>query len=252
MKLKKLLLLLAGLCCLSSATFAQDDLGSLRQKAERGDIAAQTVLAQGYYVGGNYTEAVQWGQLAAKQGGADAQNVLGCCYFLGQGVPQDYKEAARWMTESVKNDVSKIEMVSSLWLGGYVEKNTESETFSHMVALCKTKAEQDRSGRTSWNIGWYYKMKDFPQNFPALYWFHKSAGQGNGRAEELLKTFYLYLAIPAVIFIPPIILIRWGKKIMFSLKRVVCAVKMRPHVTAAYSFASIVVILLAILIFKLS
>lgn len=253
MKLKKLLLrLVVGLCCLSSVSFGQDDFGVLRQKAEQGDMEAQTILTQVYSLGGDYTEAVKWGRLAAEQGVAEAQRILGCCYFLGQGVSQDYKEAAQWMAKSVKNDVSNIALVSSLWLCGSVEQAADHETFAYMLALFKTKADQDKSGRSLWNLGYYYKTKYFPRNIPALYWFHKSAQQGYGRSKELLKIFYLYLTVPAVIVVLPIILIRWGKKIMFLLRRAACAVKMHPHLTAAYMFAGIIIVLLVILIFKLS
>ena len=36
-------------------------------------------------------------KLAAEQGDVNAQNNLGVMYFQGQGVPQDYKEAAKWL-----------------------------------------------------------------------------------------------------------------------------------------------------------
>jgi TPR repeat protein len=43
----------------------------------------------------DYTEAARWYRLAADQGLADAQSNLGQMYTLGNGVPQDYVEAAR-------------------------------------------------------------------------------------------------------------------------------------------------------------
>ena len=44
----------------------------------------------------DYKEAVKWYRLAADQGYASAQFLLGTMYFNGQGVPQDYKEAVKW------------------------------------------------------------------------------------------------------------------------------------------------------------
>jgi hypothetical protein len=44
----------------------------------------------------DYAEAAKWYHLAAEQGDADAQNNLGTMYDTGEGVPQDYAEAAKW------------------------------------------------------------------------------------------------------------------------------------------------------------
>ena len=44
----------------------------------------------------NYTEAVKWYCLAAKQGDAKAQFIIGSMYATGQGVPQNDAEAVRW------------------------------------------------------------------------------------------------------------------------------------------------------------
>ena len=41
-------------------------------------------------------EAANWVRLAAAQGNATAQFVLGMMYNYGQGVVQDYKEAMKW------------------------------------------------------------------------------------------------------------------------------------------------------------
>ena len=44
----------------------------------------------------DYVEAAQWYRLAAEQGFAAAQGRLGVMYSNGKGVPQDYVEAAKW------------------------------------------------------------------------------------------------------------------------------------------------------------
>jgi TPR repeat protein len=68
--------------------------------AKKGDAKAQLGLGVIYYLGQgvpqDYKEAASWLRLAAKQGRAMAQNILGAIYDLGLGVPQDYKEAANW------------------------------------------------------------------------------------------------------------------------------------------------------------
>jgi hypothetical protein len=68
--------------------------------AKRGNAKAQLSLGVIYYLGQgvpkDYKEAAKWLRLAAKQGRAKAQNLLGAIYDLGLGVPQDYQEAAKW------------------------------------------------------------------------------------------------------------------------------------------------------------
>ena len=45
----------------------------------------------------DYAEAVRWLRLAAEQGDAAGQCLLGTMYRHGKGVPQDDTEAARWL-----------------------------------------------------------------------------------------------------------------------------------------------------------
>jgi TPR repeat protein len=44
----------------------------------------------------NYEEAAKWFAKAAEQGEAYAQNSLGIMYHNGQGVPRDLMEAYKW------------------------------------------------------------------------------------------------------------------------------------------------------------
>ena len=72
----------------------------LRERAERGDAAAQADLGRRYYVGEGVAqddaEAARWTRLAAEQGHAPAQYSLGLLYYRGRGVVADDTEAARW------------------------------------------------------------------------------------------------------------------------------------------------------------
>ena len=70
------------------------------EKAKQGDAEAQNDLgvmyANGNGVPQNYKEALRWLRLAANQGSADAQFNLGLMHYNGQGVPQSYQEAYKW------------------------------------------------------------------------------------------------------------------------------------------------------------
>ena len=72
-----------------------------RPLAERGDPKAQTALGLAYYHGQgvpqDWGEAAVWYRRAAEQGYPYAQGLLGYLYFLGQGVHQDYIEAYQWL-----------------------------------------------------------------------------------------------------------------------------------------------------------
>jgi putative methionine-R-sulfoxide reductase with GAF domain len=76
------------------------DLEEIRKLAEQGDPAAQFALGAHYVTGEgltqNFPEAAHWFSLAAEQGHTTAQSTLGAYYGIGRGVPQDYSKAYFW------------------------------------------------------------------------------------------------------------------------------------------------------------
>ena len=74
----------------------------LRPLAEHGDAIAQDNLGvmhdAGQGVPQDYTEAAEWYRLAAEQGYAGAKFNLGFMYGDGRGVPQDYVQAHLWFS----------------------------------------------------------------------------------------------------------------------------------------------------------
>ena len=82
---------------------AQDaaKLTGLRQRAEVGDVKAQSELGfmYDYGAGGakrDPTEALKWYRKAAEQGDIGAKQGIAHMFFDGRGVSKDYSEAARW------------------------------------------------------------------------------------------------------------------------------------------------------------
>lgn len=69
-------------------------------KAKAGDDVAQYKVGYDYYLGQgvaqDYAQAAIWWRKAADQGYARAQNNLGVLYTTGQGVPQSFGEAYFW------------------------------------------------------------------------------------------------------------------------------------------------------------
>ena len=78
-----------------------------REQADQGNAVAQARLGaqyeQGKGVPQDFKEAYKWIHLSVAQGNADAQFTLGWMYELGEGVPQDTKEAINWYRRSAVN-----------------------------------------------------------------------------------------------------------------------------------------------------
>ena len=95
-------------------SLAQDPIGLRRLAAELGDIEAQRDLGSIYGVGEDvpqdYAEAAKWYRLAAEQGHTIAQSRLGHMYFVGHGVPQDNVQAHMWMNLAVASMPEFVEL----------------------------------------------------------------------------------------------------------------------------------------------
>jgi uncharacterized protein len=80
---------------------SKEDFPFLRQTAEQGNAEAQYNLGMTYYCGQgvkqNYRNAAKWFHSAAEQGHAGAQYNLSFMYATGEGVPKDHYESARWV-----------------------------------------------------------------------------------------------------------------------------------------------------------
>ena len=98
MPARMILVLILGMLVLPSCQL--DQLISLPERAEQGDADAQFDLGLMYSkregVPQDYKEAARWFRAAVEQGDANAQHFLGLSYNRGEGVPQDFSEAVRW------------------------------------------------------------------------------------------------------------------------------------------------------------
>ena len=79
----------------------------LRNKAEAGDATGQFVLGtmydKGQGVEQDYGEAAKWYRKAAEHGRVEAQYQIGFMYEMGRGVKQDDAEAYAWYNLSGAN-----------------------------------------------------------------------------------------------------------------------------------------------------
>lgn len=72
----------------------------VRKAAELGGTLAQNNLGRMYYNGDgvaqDYIEAAKWYRMAAERGNSYAQYYFGLMHVQGRGVPQDYVQAHLW------------------------------------------------------------------------------------------------------------------------------------------------------------
>ncbi|MEE9258500.1 MAG: tetratricopeptide repeat protein [Nitrospinaceae bacterium] len=85
----------------------QTALNEFKALAEQKDALGQYGLGVMYDIGEgvpqNSEEAARWYRLSAEQGHADAQNNLGTMYEDGEGVQRDYREAVKWYRLAAEN-----------------------------------------------------------------------------------------------------------------------------------------------------
>lgn len=76
------------------------NIEDLRQKAEKGDSVAQTMLGVEYIKGDlvekDLDKAIEWWKKAAEKGYAEAEYKLGVCYHFGFGIKKSHKLARYW------------------------------------------------------------------------------------------------------------------------------------------------------------
>ena len=81
--------------------------------AKRGHAEAQFGLGCIYNKGDgvlqDYTEAAAWYRRAAKQGLTEAQYSLGWIYKNGEGVPQDYTKAEKWFRKAAEQGLAEAQ-----------------------------------------------------------------------------------------------------------------------------------------------
>ena len=107
-----LIVIFCGLCGMALAVSEsvsaaeQEDIQTLRQRAEQGDTDAQFNLGLSYYQGQGVKQsdkqAVYWWRKAAEQGDPIAQFNLGLMYEDGRGVAQNDAKAVYWYQKAAE------------------------------------------------------------------------------------------------------------------------------------------------------
>ena len=185
---------LPGHACMQEARVALQNsdyetvLREVKPLAEQGDADAQNFLGTLYETGEgirqDFTQAAEWYSKSAQQGYAQAQTNLGFLYEKGKGVPQDYSQAIHWIAKAAEQGLA----VAQESLGYFFSTGLGVEKdYAQALRWFRRSAEQDVAG-AQYNLGIIYEnglgvSRDREQ---ALFWYRKAADQGFVKANTAI------------------------------------------------------------------
>ena len=156
------------------------------------------------YKRSDYAAALRELRPLAEQDDAKAQIVVCFMYAVGQGVPQNYAEAAKWrdkitqnenVAEAVKWFRKSAEQeydMAQFFLGVmYAEGQGVPQNLAEAVKWYRRAAEQGNALAQFVLGAMYGEGRDVPQNdAEAVKWYRKAAEQGDDRAQNNLGDVY--------------------------------------------------------------
>jgi len=168
----------------ASKPAAPIDAAVVRAKAESGDPKAQAQLgslyAKGQGVTNDFKEAAKWFRLAADKGNADAQLGLGELYEAGQGVPKDGKEAMKlYRMAAEQGNVGAQYTIAFMYEAGRGVPQDHKE-----AAKWFQLAAEQGDALSQYDLGQRYELGVGVQvdNVEALKWFLLASAQGQADA----------------------------------------------------------------------
>ena len=169
----------------------QTAVEALQAKAMQGDASAQYnlgIYARGQGVPQNFAEAAKWFRMVAEQGDTNAQYNLGGIYARGQGVLQNFAEAAKWFRMAAERGLAPAQYL----LGGMYD-NGEGVPHDHAEAAkwFRMAAEQGLAAAQLEVSAGYGLGEDVPQDLvQAHMWVDLAASNPQGEGvERLAKVF---------------------------------------------------------------
>ena len=128
-------------------------------------------------------------KLKAEQGEADAQKTLGTMYAKGQGVKEDYKEAARWYLKSAEQGHAGAQVaIAELYEAGQGATQDNAE-----AAKWFRKAAEQGYAPGQYGLAVCYVLGQGvpPNDAEALKWYRQAADQGDDLSQFNLGMRYL-------------------------------------------------------------
>jgi TPR repeat protein/serine/threonine protein kinase len=160
----------------------------VRIAAEQGNASAELLLGSMYFDGEgverNYAEAFAWYQRAASDGLAEAENNLGASYLNGWGVEKDSRAAMVWFHKAAMQDSPAAEYNLGVM---YFEDKRYDLALPWFLG-----AGGQGHARAQSNLGFMFEKglgvrQDYAQ---ALNWYRKAAAQGDASAQCNLGDMY--------------------------------------------------------------
>ncbi len=165
------------------AAGASSDAGnSMLAAAEAGDAEAMFKLGNAYWDGDgvkqDYAEAAKWFRKAADAGHPTAMDSLGWAYEQGQGVKQDYSQALSWYRKAAAaGDASGLNDVGRAYQfgNGVAQSYVEAANWYRKAADAGKAAAMDNLGVLYWDG--HGVKQDYAE---AVRWYRKGAEAGDG------------------------------------------------------------------------
>jgi len=105
--------------------------------AKAGNTDAEHLLGLMYYMGRgvpqDYKEALYWHRKAALKGKADAQYVVGAMYYTGNAVIQDHKEAVTWFRKAAEQGHPDAQQVLGLMYRYHIGGMPQDNVLAYML-----------------------------------------------------------------------------------------------------------------------
>ena len=121
-------------------------------------------------------------RMAAEQGHADAQNILGRLHLDGIGVPQDHAEAVAWIRRAAEQGHARAQASLGVM---YIVGWGVSQDHAEGAAWYRLAAEQGYANAQSLLGGMYAEGKGVPQDYVLAHmWLNLAGAGGNERARE--------------------------------------------------------------------
>jgi TPR repeat protein len=195
-RLKRIICLSIVMVAVGARLHAQqidtNSVGSIKARAESGDVDAQGELGTMYVTGDrveqSLVEAAKWFRKAAEGGSTEAQHNLGFCYASGQGVAQDDVEAGKWYRKAADRGFA----ASQYYLGAlYADGKGMPQDNVGAAQWFRKAAEQGNLDAQCRLGGLLLLGEGVPQNASeAIQWFRKAAEQGHSSAQTMLGSCY--------------------------------------------------------------
>ncbi len=180
-----------GLAAAKAGNF-KTALAEWRPLADQGNASAQynlgVMYSNGEGVSQDFAEAAKWYRKAADQGNGSAQFKLGFMYDVGQGISKDFAEAAKWYRKAADQGIASAQ--SNLGFMYHIGKGV-SKNFAE-AAKWYQKAAGQGNASAQYNLGVMYAngqgiSKDSAE---AVRWYRKAADQGDASAYNGLGFMY--------------------------------------------------------------